>query len=58
MEPAITWTDVHYLMSDVRVIARRLLRFEAHAQSLQTTGLVLSGLRRQRLAYQDWGDVT
>jgi DNA-directed RNA polymerase specialized sigma24 family protein len=58
MEPVVTWNDVHGLMSDVRVIARRLLRFEAHAQSLQTTGLVLTGLRRQRLADQDWSEVT
>jgi DNA-directed RNA polymerase specialized sigma24 family protein len=58
MEPVLTWNDVHGLMSDVRAIARRLLRFEAHAQSLQTTGLVLTGLRRQRLADQDWSEVT
>lgn len=58
MEPVVTWSDVHYLMSDVRVIARRLLRFEAHAQSLQTTGLVLTALRRQKLSDQDWGEVT
>ncbi len=58
MEPVVAWSDVRYLMSDVRVIARRLLRFETHAQSLQTMGLVLTGLRRQRLAGQDWDEVT
>jgi RNA polymerase sigma factor (sigma-70 family) len=58
MEPTISWNDLHSLMSEVRAIARRLLRFEAHAQSLQTTGLVLTGLRRQKVADQDWGEVT
>jgi DNA-directed RNA polymerase specialized sigma24 family protein len=58
MEPVLTWLDVRDLMTDVRAVARRLLRFEVHAQSLQTTGLVLTGLRRQRLANQDWNEVT
>jgi len=58
MEQAITWNDVHSLMGEVRAIARRLLRFEAHAQSLLVTALVLTGLRRQKLADQNWCDVT
>jgi RNA polymerase sigma factor (sigma-70 family) len=38
-------------------LARGLLRHEHHA-SLQTTALVLSALRRQRHADQDWSHVT
>ena len=38
-------------------MARGLLRHERQG-SLQTTALVVSALRRQRLADQDWGEVT
>ena len=58
MEQALTWSDVRHLMGEARAIARRLLRFEAHAQSLPVTALVLTGLRRQKLADQEWTDVT
>lgn len=57
MEPSITWNNVHRLLDEARAIARRMLRSEAHAQSLQTTALVLTGLRRQKLADQDWSEV-
>lgn len=53
----LTWHDVHGLLAEARAIARRLLRFEAHAQSLPTTALVLTALRRQKLADQDWSEV-
>ena len=58
MEQTLTWRDVRHLMSEARSLARRLLRFEAHAQSLPVTALVLTGLRRQKLADQEWTDVT
>lgn len=53
----IGWHDVNALLGEARAMARRLLRFEAHAQSLPTTALLLTGLRRQKLADQDWNDV-
>ena len=58
MEQTLTWSDVRHLMGEARSLARRLLRFEAHAQSLPVTALVLTGLRRQKLADQEWTDVT
>lgn len=58
MESRLTWNDVHQLMDKVRAIARRLLRFEAQGRSLHTSGLVLSGLRRQKLVDQDWNEVS
>lgn len=58
MERTLTWGDVHGLMDEARVIARRLLRQEAQARSLCASELVLSGLRRQKLADQDWNQVT
>lgn len=57
MKQPIEWDDVHGLMGRARALARRLLRFEAHGRSLQTTGLVLTGLRRQKLSDQDWSEV-
>lgn len=54
----IGWRDVHALLGEARAMARRLLRFEAHAQSLPTLALVLTALRRQKLADQEWRDVT
>ena len=44
-------------MEEVKALARGLLRRERQA-SLQTTALVLSALRRQRPADQDWQHVT
>lgn len=58
MEDTLTWSNVHRLMAEVRIIACRLLRLEAQARSLRATELVLSGLRRQKSADQDWNDVT
>jgi DNA-directed RNA polymerase specialized sigma24 family protein len=54
---AIGWNDVHALLGEARAMARRLLRREAHAQSLPTLALVLTALRRQKLADQDWSEV-
>ena len=57
MQQSITWNDVHGLLGEARATARRLLRFEAHAQSMPTTALVLTALRRQKLSDQDWSEV-
>lgn len=57
MQPSITWNNVHGLLGEARAIARRLLRFEAHAQSMPTTALVLTALRRQKLSDQEWSEV-
>jgi RNA polymerase sigma factor (sigma-70 family) len=57
MEDRISWDDVYPLMAEVKALARGLLRQEYQA-SLQTTALVLTALRRQRLVGQDWGQVT
>lgn len=58
MESRLTWKDVHQLMDEIRAIARRLLRTEAQGRSLRTSALVLTGLRRQKLADQNWDEVT
>lgn len=58
MDRTLTWNDVPDLMYDIRIMARRLLRGETQAGSLRLSELVLSGLRRQKLAQQDWNDVT
>jgi len=58
MDQSLTWKDVRHLMGEARSVARRLLRHEGHAQSLPVTALVLTGLRRQKLADQEWADVT
>ena len=47
MEEVITWEDLPRFMAEIRVLARDLLRREWHAESLQTTALVLTALRRQ-----------
>jgi len=57
MEDRLSWDEVYPLMGEVKAMARALLRHE-HQASLQTTALVLSALRRQRYADQDWGCVT
>jgi RNA polymerase sigma factor (TIGR02999 family) len=57
MEERLRWDDVVLLLEDVKAMARGLLRHERQG-SLQTTALVVSALRRQRLADQDWGCVT
>lgn len=54
---ALGWDDVHLLLGEARAMARRLLRSEAHADSLPTMALVLTGLRRQKLADQQWHEV-
>jgi hypothetical protein len=46
-----------YFIDEVKAMARGVLRRE-HGASLQTTALVLSALRRQRYADQDWQEVT
>ena len=57
MEERLTWDDVVLLLDDVKAMARGVLRRE-HGASLQTTALVVSALRRQRYADQDWQEVT
>jgi hypothetical protein len=57
MDERLRWEDVVLLLDEVKAMARGLLRRENGA-SLQTTALVLSALRRQRYADQDWEQVT
>lgn len=57
MDERRSWDDVFLLLDDVKAMARGMLRRKRGA-SLQTTALVLSALRRQRLADQDWEQVT
>jgi RNA polymerase sigma factor (TIGR02999 family) len=57
MEDRLSWDELFPFMEEVRAMARGLLRRE-HQASLQTTALVLTALRRQRLADQDWSHVT
>jgi RNA polymerase sigma factor (TIGR02999 family) len=57
MTDSLSWDDIGLLLDEVKVMARGLLRHERQG-SLQTTALVVSALRRQRLADQDWGCVT
>jgi RNA polymerase sigma factor (sigma-70 family) len=57
MDDALRWDDVVLLLDEVKAMARGILRHERQG-SLQTTALVLSALRRQRLADQDWGQVS
>jgi RNA polymerase sigma factor (TIGR02999 family) len=58
MEETLSWDEVPRFMEEVRWMARDLLRRERHAESLQTTALVLTALRRQKRADQDWSEVT
>jgi RNA polymerase sigma factor (TIGR02999 family) len=58
MEDSLSWEDVYPLMEEVKAMARGLLRQERHAESVQTTALVLTALRRQRHADQAWVTVT
>jgi DNA-directed RNA polymerase specialized sigma24 family protein len=57
MEDPLSWDELFPFMAEVKSLARGLLRRE-HQASLQTTALVLTALRRQRLADQDWESVT
>jgi RNA polymerase sigma factor (TIGR02999 family) len=57
MEDRLSWDELYPLMDEVKAMARGLLRRERQA-SLQTTALVLTALRRQRLSDQDWSTVT
>ena len=57
MEDHLSWDELYPFLEEVKALARGLLRHEHHA-SLQTTALVLSALRRQRHADQDWQTVT
>ena len=58
MNSAISWQNIHPLIDEARVMAQRLLRCERNAHSLQTTALVLTALRRQKLVSQDWHEVS
>ena len=57
MDERLSWDELYPFMDEVKAMARGLLRHE-HQASLQTTALVLSALRRQRHADQDWSTVT
>ena len=57
MDDRLSWDDLSPFMEEVKALAWGLLRHERQA-SLQTTALVLSALRRQRPADQDWSHVT
>ena len=48
MEDRLSWDELFPLIAEVKALARGLLRKE-HQASLQTTVLVLTALRRQRL---------
>jgi RNA polymerase sigma-70 factor, ECF subfamily len=57
MADGLSWDELYPFMDEVKALARGLLHRE-HQASLQTTALVLSALRRQRLADQEWSHVT
>ena len=57
MDDHLSWDELYPLLEEGKALARGLLRREHHA-SLHTTALVLSALRRQRPADQDWQTVT
>jgi hypothetical protein len=57
MDDHLSWDELYPLLEEGKALARGLLRREHHA-SLQTTALVLTALRRQRSADQDWQTVT
>lgn len=57
MRDSLDWDDVVLLLDEIKAMARGVLRRE-HGVSLQTTELVLSALRRQRYADQDWSQVS
>ena len=58
VDAVVTWEALPQLMAEVRAMAHGLLAREGRGHSMQTTDLVLTALRRQRLASQDWGEVT
>ena len=57
MDTALSWDEIWPFLEEGKALARGLLRRERLA-SLHTTALVLSALRRQRPADQDWQTVT
>jgi DNA-directed RNA polymerase specialized sigma24 family protein len=57
MDEHLSWDALYPFMDEVKAMARGLLRHE-HQASLQTTALVLTALRRQRHADQDWSRVS
>jgi len=58
MADRLSWDELFPFMEEVKTMARGLLWKEHRAESLQTTALVLTALRRQRLVSQDWQSVT
>lgn len=58
MDEGFSWEEVAPLLEEVKAMARGMLRQEHRAEAWQTTALVLTALRRQRHADQDWETVT
>jgi len=57
MDERINWDDVLGLQTDLKAMARKLLRRESKSPPLQTTSLVLTALRRLRRTDQSWDEV-
>jgi len=57
MDDRLSGDELYPFMDEAKTLTRGLRRHERQA-SLQTTALVLSALRRQRPADQDWQTVT
>lgn len=58
MEEELDWDEVPALMSELRRMARGLLALEGRPGSVRTTALVVSALRRQKLASQRFDEVS
>ncbi len=58
MSEKIKIEDVGAYMGELRLVAQRLLRCEADADSVRPTALVISALRRNKNQNQDWSEVS
>lgn len=58
MEEQLDWDEVPALMNELRRMARGLLALEGRPGSVRTTALVVSALRRQKLASQRFEEVS